>query len=374
MVEIGAGGGSIARVDACGRIQVGPRQRRRRSPGPACYGRGGTQADGHRCRPGARPHRPGALRRRAASARSPRRATRRSPSTSACRSACRRHGGLRHRRDGRREHGQRRARARGRARQGDIAGRTLIAFGGAAPLHAAALAEKLGIDRIIVPAGAGVGSAIGFLRAPVAYEVVRSALHARSAGLRRRRGQRAARRDARARRDAVVRPGAPAAGGSTRSRSPTCATSARATRSPCRLPAGALRRRGRAGAARAASSSEYTRALRRASIPGARGRDPELALRWSRDRAAERPARPMPAGAVAPAPAPRGRRAVFDPGDRRRRSRCRLLTAPACAAARASPGPALSPRTRPRRWSPRGFDARDRCARRIVLTRTAANR
>jgi len=52
--------------------------------------------------------------------------------------------------------------------------RTLIAFGGAAPLHAARLAEKLGMDRIVIPTSAGVGSAIGFLRAPVAYEVVRS--------------------------------------------------------------------------------------------------------------------------------------------------------------------------------------------------------
>ena len=50
----------------------------------------------------------------------------------------------------------------------------LIAFGGAAPLHAARLAEKLGIARIIVPPNAGVGSAVGFLRAPIAFEVVRS--------------------------------------------------------------------------------------------------------------------------------------------------------------------------------------------------------
>ena len=53
--------------------------------------------------------------------------------------------------------------------------RTMIAFGGAAPLHAARLAEKLDMDRIMVPAAAAVGSAVGFLRAPVAYEVVRSA-------------------------------------------------------------------------------------------------------------------------------------------------------------------------------------------------------
>jgi N-methylhydantoinase A len=57
----------------------------------------------------------------------------------------------------------------------DVTRRTLIAFGGAAPLHAARVAEKLGIDTFVVPPGAGVGSAVGFLRAPVAYEIVRSA-------------------------------------------------------------------------------------------------------------------------------------------------------------------------------------------------------
>ena len=53
-------------------------------------------------------------------------------------------------------------------------GRTVIAFGGGGPVHACRVAEKIGADRIIVPPGAGVGSAIGFLRAPVGYEVVRS--------------------------------------------------------------------------------------------------------------------------------------------------------------------------------------------------------
>src|SRR5205085_1147448 len=55
-----------------------------------------------------------------------------------------------------------------------IAERTLVALGGAAPLHASRMAEKLGIQRIIVPPDAGVGSAIGFLAAPAAYEIVRS--------------------------------------------------------------------------------------------------------------------------------------------------------------------------------------------------------
>ena len=53
-------------------------------------------------------------------------------------------------------------------------GRTLIAFGGGGPVHACRIAEKVGIRRVVVPSGAGVGSAIGFLRAPVGYEVVRS--------------------------------------------------------------------------------------------------------------------------------------------------------------------------------------------------------
>jgi N-methylhydantoinase A len=52
--------------------------------------------------------------------------------------------------------------------------RTIIAFGGGGPVHAYRVAEKVGVRRILVPTGAGVGSAIGFLRAPVAYEVVRS--------------------------------------------------------------------------------------------------------------------------------------------------------------------------------------------------------
>ena len=52
--------------------------------------------------------------------------------------------------------------------------RTLVAFGGGAPLHAARMAEKLDIARVVIPAAAGVGSAVGFLRAPVSFEVVRT--------------------------------------------------------------------------------------------------------------------------------------------------------------------------------------------------------
>ena len=56
----------------------------------------------------------------------------------------------------------------------ELENRTMIAFGGAAPVHAVRLARSLGIERIVIPTAAGVGSAIGFLRAPVAFEVVRS--------------------------------------------------------------------------------------------------------------------------------------------------------------------------------------------------------
>ncbi|MFK7942766.1 MAG: hydantoinase/oxoprolinase family protein, partial [Paracoccaceae bacterium] len=56
----------------------------------------------------------------------------------------------------------------------DLSEYTMIAFGGAAPLHAGRLCEKLGVERLLVPPGAGVGSAIGFLRAPFSFEANRS--------------------------------------------------------------------------------------------------------------------------------------------------------------------------------------------------------
>ena len=55
----------------------------------------------------------------------------------------------------------------------DIEHFTMIGFGGGAPLHACRLCEKLGIKELIIPPGAGVGSAIGFLKAPFSYEATR---------------------------------------------------------------------------------------------------------------------------------------------------------------------------------------------------------
>jgi N-methylhydantoinase A len=56
----------------------------------------------------------------------------------------------------------------------DLTGFMMVAFGGGAPLHATRLMDKLGLDELLVPPGAGVGSAIGFLQAPFAYEAIRS--------------------------------------------------------------------------------------------------------------------------------------------------------------------------------------------------------
>ena len=50
----------------------------------------------------------------------------------------------------------------------------LVAFGGAGPMHACTLADLVGISTVIVPARAGVLSAVGLLGAPVQHDVVRS--------------------------------------------------------------------------------------------------------------------------------------------------------------------------------------------------------
>jgi N-methylhydantoinase A len=174
MVEIGAGGGSIGRVDQLRRIAVGPHSAGS-DPGPACYGRGGTaptvtdadvvlgRIDPARFAGGKIGLDP-ALARNAVLADIGARLE--MPAEEAARgiveivdetmaSAARVHAV---------ENGK------------DTAGRTMIAFGGAAPLHAARMAQKLGITRVVIPVDAGVGSAHGFLDAPIAYEVARTFL------------------------------------------------------------------------------------------------------------------------------------------------------------------------------------------------------
>ena len=172
MVEIGAGGGSIARLDAMDRVVVGP-ESASSEPGPACYGRGGTRPavtdadlvlgllDPARFAGGTMVLQPDAA--RAALERDVGQGLGVGADMAAyavhemvCEtmaSAARVHA----------------------VERGAVArDHTVVAFGGAAPLHAARVAERIGARRVVVPPHAGVGSAIGFLAAPVAYEVVRS--------------------------------------------------------------------------------------------------------------------------------------------------------------------------------------------------------
>jgi N-methylhydantoinase A/oxoprolinase/acetone carboxylase beta subunit/N-methylhydantoinase B/oxoprolinase/acetone carboxylase alpha subunit len=172
MVEIGAGGGSLAHVDGLGRITVGP-ESAGADPGPACYGRGGAQPavtdanltlgryDPERFAGGALSLDPEAA--EAALVEMVGRPLGLDAGMAAL--------GVIEMVD---ENMANAARVHAVESGKTSEGRTLIAFGGGGPVHAARIAEKLGITRVLAPSGAGVGSAIGFLRAPVGYEVVRS--------------------------------------------------------------------------------------------------------------------------------------------------------------------------------------------------------
>ena len=172
MVEIGAGGGSIARIDAMGRLTVGP-ESAGSDPGPACYAQGGTaptvtDADVTLGWIDAQGFAGGAIPLDADAART---AIEAGPASALGLNA---HDGAHGIAEVVVENMANAARVHAVERGKTLGDRTLIAFGGAAPVHAVRLAEKLGIGRILIPRSAGVGSAVGFLRAPVAYEVVRS--------------------------------------------------------------------------------------------------------------------------------------------------------------------------------------------------------
>ena len=174
MVEIGAGGGSIARVDTLARIVVGP-DSAGSEPGPVCYGRGGkeptvTDADVVLGRIDPTTFSGGKMPLDVAAAKRTTAERIGAPLKLATEHAAL---GISEMVD---ENMANAARVHAIESGKDLHPRTLIAFGGAAPLHAARVAEKLGISRVLVPANAGVGSAVGLLRAPVAYEIVRGRL------------------------------------------------------------------------------------------------------------------------------------------------------------------------------------------------------
>jgi N-methylhydantoinase A len=172
MVEIGAGGGSIASLDELQRITVGP-ESAGSDPGPAAYARGGeeptvTDADVAMGKIDPAKFAGGKVTIDPARAKeavdrvigAPRDMTTEIAAAGISEIVT--------------ENMANAARVHAIENGKETSDRTLIAFGGAAPLHAARLAGKLGVDRIIVPEGAGVGSAVGFLRAPIGYEVVRT--------------------------------------------------------------------------------------------------------------------------------------------------------------------------------------------------------
>jgi N-methylhydantoinase A len=172
MVEIGAGGGSIAEVDVLSRVQVGP-ESAGSEPGPACYGRGGarptvTDADVVLGRIRTDHFAGGRI----------------SLDEGAAASTIDAHVGKALNLDTTRaalaiseiveENMANAARIHAAERGKDLSERAMVAFGGAAPLHAARLAEKLDVQTIIIPTSAGVGSAVGFLLAAVSFEIVRT--------------------------------------------------------------------------------------------------------------------------------------------------------------------------------------------------------
>ena len=172
MVEIGAGGGSLARLDSLKRVTVGP-ESASSVPGPACYGAGGTRPavtdadlalgliDPAYFAGGTITLQPDLARAALKTA------IWDGLDLSADMAAyavyevvC--------------ENMASAARAHTVERGVAASQHTMIAFGGAAPLHVARVAEKIGVARVVVPPNAGVGSAIGFLAAPVSYEMVRT--------------------------------------------------------------------------------------------------------------------------------------------------------------------------------------------------------
>ena len=172
MIEIGAGGGSIARINALGIVQVGP-DSSGAAPGPACYGIGGTEptvsdADLVLGYLDADRFAGGTMRLdRLAAERAIDTAVGRPLGLSIAAAAWTIH-------DVVNESMAAAVRMHVSERGGDPSRPVLVAFGGAGPVHVCNLAAKLGIARILVPLRAGVLSALGLVLAPAAYDIART--------------------------------------------------------------------------------------------------------------------------------------------------------------------------------------------------------
>ena len=172
LIEIGAGGGSIARVDRFGLVKVGP-DSAGAQPGPACYGQGGmlptvTDADlllgyldpdfflGGRMRLD-----------RAAAERAVTEHVAQPLGLDVTQAAWTIHQVVN-------EQMAAAARMHAVERGKDARAFPLFAFGGAGPVHAYRVAAILGVREVLCPFAAGVGSTMGFLAAPLAFDFVRS--------------------------------------------------------------------------------------------------------------------------------------------------------------------------------------------------------
>lgn len=172
MIEIGAGGGSTARVDRLGLIQVGP-DSASSDPGPACYGLGGTDATvtdadlilGY-LDPGNFLGGKMTLDKEAAK-RALQNAVAGPLGMSVEQAAWGIHETV--------TANMAQAASVHAIEKGlNVTNFTVVPIGGAGPVHACSLARKMGIDRMICPVGAGVASAIGMLGSPISFELAQA--------------------------------------------------------------------------------------------------------------------------------------------------------------------------------------------------------
>ena len=171
MIEIGAGGGSIARIDRLGLLQVGP-ESSSADPGPACYGQGGldptvTDADLVLGYLGADSFLGGDMRLDVEAARTAIASRIGAPLGLSVEDAA---WGIH---DLVNENMARASAIHALEKARRITDYAMVPIGGAGPVHAAHIAKKLGLARVICPLGAGVASAFGFLAAPTSFAFVR---------------------------------------------------------------------------------------------------------------------------------------------------------------------------------------------------------